>query len=108
MGIRFWCRERVVPIEEIEEIRIVHTVDCKSQTQTCGTCKCVWGFPTRMDKTVFIYTRSVCSNYQLGLKDMDEFVADNSPPSETPPPPPPPPEVVGATKVGSESAKDNE
>lgn len=75
--IRFCCRRRTVPISEIEEIRLIHSLDCSSQVYHSCRWKCVWGFPTRMDKTVFIFTRSFCSNYQLGLADMEGFLRDN-------------------------------
>mmetsp|Transcript_67264 Transcript_67264/g.179161 ORF Transcript_67264/g.179161 Transcript_67264/m.179161 type:complete len:207 (-) Transcript_67264:292-912(-) len=86
--VTFCCRKRKVPISEIEEIRIIHSLDCKSQMHGCRW-KCVWGFPTRMDKTVFIFTHSLCDNYQLGLADMEGFLADNRPRDD------PSPQVVG-------------
>eukprot|EP00421_Protoceratium_reticulatum_P068542 CAMPEP_0168423016 /NCGR_PEP_ID=MMETSP0228-20121227/34090_1 /TAXON_ID=133427 /ORGANISM="Protoceratium reticulatum, Strain CCCM 535 (=CCMP 1889)" /LENGTH=51 /DNA_ID=CAMNT_0008436963 /DNA_START=337 /DNA_END=492 /DNA_ORIENTATION=+ len=37
-----------------------------------------------MDKTIFIFTKSCCNNYQLGLQDMEGFVMDNRPRSSEP------------------------
>eukprot|EP00929_Paragymnodinium_shiwhaense_P039446 TRINITY_DN20701_c0_g1_i1.p1 TRINITY_DN20701_c0_g1~~TRINITY_DN20701_c0_g1_i1.p1 ORF type:complete len:221 (+),score=35.42 TRINITY_DN20701_c0_g1_i1:93-755(+) len=77
--IHFRFRKRVIPLKDIREIRIVHAMDFKAQTLGCKVCKIVWGFPTRLDKTVFVMTHSCCNNYQLGLADMEDFLKDNRP-----------------------------
>eukprot|EP00929_Paragymnodinium_shiwhaense_P020268 TRINITY_DN13565_c0_g1_i1.p1 TRINITY_DN13565_c0_g1~~TRINITY_DN13565_c0_g1_i1.p1 ORF type:complete len:223 (+),score=35.78 TRINITY_DN13565_c0_g1_i1:70-738(+) len=77
--IHFRCRKHVIPVREIKEVRIVHSMDFKSQTLSCKLGQCLWGFPTRLDKTVFVLTHSCCNNYQLGLADMEDFLKDNRP-----------------------------
>lgn len=84
ISIRFCLRRRKIPIEEIEEIRIVSSSSCREQLAARNNCrKCVWGFPTRMDQTIYIYTGSSCNNYQLGLLHVEEFLSDNKPRNET-------------------------
>merc|ERR1711862_62383 len=46
--IQFLCRKTVIPLKDIQEVRIVHSLDCKSQAVSCKVCKFVWGFPTRL------------------------------------------------------------
>jgi len=77
--VRFCCRRRVIPIYEITEIRIVSASSCSDQMSTFTLRKCFWGFPTRMDKSIFITTDTCCNNYQLGLIHMEDFLTDNQP-----------------------------
>lgn len=41
--------------------------------------KWFWGFPTSMSAAVIIVTNTCCTNYQVSLESMEEFVRDNRP-----------------------------
>lgn len=87
--IHFLCRTRVVPIDSIEFVRIARRRRVRSgngqggRRIRCICCqypkKCIWGYPTNLDRNVVLVTTSCCNNYCFSLHEMDEFVADNAP-----------------------------
>merc|ERR1712151_1127169 len=89
----FCCRTRVVPIDNVIEIRIVRRAKvgrrCCPKRTLCSVYpwKCFWGYPTNFSKGVIIVTNSHCNNYTFCLHEMDAFIAENWPENKSSPQP---------------------